>query len=104
MVLRMNADLGDFIADLNHVGHGVVLAQIFENRCRLVMHFADQRVELETFPRFWLGLLSGIGPAIGVMEIEKELRAAGPDALSQRPDGRQILRRPAGINAADQAS
>jgi hypothetical protein len=73
--IRPEHSADDFVADLNHIGHRTGVAKRADRILGVLFDGRDQFVVRHALPRARDELLLRIGPGVGVMKVEKELKA-----------------------------
>jgi len=82
---------GDFVSDLDPVGRGAVGGEGFEDVGGVVVNFLAEVVEIEVLPLLGGELLAGVGPGVGIVDVEEEEGAGALDAAGQAADVIEVL-------------
>ncbi len=90
---------GDFISDLDHVGLCAGVFELLDDVAGVVVGFLDEVGEGEVFPRGGGELFAGVGPGVGVVEVEEEFHAGGFDAFGHGDGVGEVAEAGGGVGA-----
>ena len=68
---------GDLVADLDHVGHGALLAHAGDSVAAEVEDGLDEVFVGEFGPRLGRVVMAGVGPVVGVVKVKQDAEAEG---------------------------
>ena len=84
---------GDFVANLDHVGHRRRSIADRQHRCSVVVNLLLESVKIQPFPGGGRELLAGVGPSVGIVNVEEKFSACGFDALGEGANVIEVLNR-----------
>lgn len=81
--------MSNLITHQHHIGREAVPRESSEDIPRVEEHLAINLLVHEAAPRGWSNLLAGVGPSVGVMEIEEYVK---PQLMGTAGEGQSVGR------------